>query len=211
MVDVSKKSLAGRTLVLVCAVLVVLMCVALLARYGVGEAGLRSAVRNTARTSALLFTCAFVARALCSLWETRASRWLAENQPYLFASFTASHVVHAIVIFTLASVTHGASLAGRGFTLVGGGLAYVFMFAICATSFGSASAWVESRRFARALRAFGLYLIWSIFMISFAGRAVRSVMYVPVAVALVAALALRVAASLSRRALPRAARSVARV
>lgn len=211
MSQASKRSFAGRTLVLVCAVAVVLMCVALLARYGVGEAGWRSAVRNTARTSALLFTCAFIARALCSLWQTRASRWLADHQPYLFASFTASHVVHAVVIFSLAAVTHGASLNGRGFTLIGGGLAYVFMFAICATSFGRPAAWVESRRFTRALRAFGLYLIWSIFMISFAGRAARSGMYVPVAIALVVALALRVAASLSRRALPRAARSVARV
>jgi sulfoxide reductase heme-binding subunit YedZ len=198
-------------LVLVCAVGVVLMCAALLAAYGMGEAGLRSAVRNTARTSALLFTCAFVARALGSLWRTRTTRWLAENQPYLFASFTASHVVHAVVLFTLAFVTHGASLNGRGTTLVGGGLAYVFMFAICATSFGRAAAWVESRRFARTLRAFGFYLIWSIFMLSFAGRAVQSVAYVLVAVALVAALALRIMAALSRRTLPRAARSVARV
>jgi hypothetical protein len=212
--EVSKSSFAGRTLVFACAVGVVLMCAALIATYGMGEAGLRSAVRNTARTSALLFTCAFVARALGSLWRTRATRWLAENQPYLFASFTTSHVVHLIVIFALAAATRGASLSGRGTTIVGGGLAYVFMFAICATSFGGAAAWVESRRFARTLRAFGFYLIWSIFMLSFAGRAVQSASYVPVAAALVAALALRVMAALSRRAPPRAAAargSVARV
>jgi uncharacterized membrane protein YkgB len=209
--EARERSLAGRTLILVCAVAVVLMCAALLALYGIGEAGLRSAVRNTARTSALLFTCAFVARALHTLWRTRASRWLADNQTYLFASFTVSHVIHAIVIFALAAATRGASLNGRGFTLVGGGAAYLFMFAICATSFGRPSAWVESRRFARTLRAFGLYLIWSIFMLSFAGRAVQSTPYVPVAVALVSALALRLAAALSRRTLPRAGRSVAPV
>jgi hypothetical protein len=187
------------------------MCAALLALYGIGEAGWRSAVRNTARTSAILFTCAFVARALRSLWQTRASRWLAEQQPYLFASFTASHVIHLVAIIALAAATQGASLHGRGSTIVGGGLAYLFMFAICATSLGRAAAWVESRRFARVSRAFGLYLIWSIFMISFAGRAVQSAPYVPVAIALAVALALRVAAAVMRRTLPRAERSVAPV
>jgi hypothetical protein len=74
------------------------------------------------------------------------------------------------------------------------------MFAIVASSsFGSRAAWVESHAGARVLRAVGLYLIWSIFMLSFTGRAVQSGVYVPVAVVFLAALALRIVAAIARR------------
>jgi sulfoxide reductase heme-binding subunit YedZ len=195
-----EKRLAGWRLVRLSALAVALMCAMLLLIYGFNEAGLRSAVRNTARTSSVFFVCAFVGRALRSLWLTRLSRWLAERETYLFASFTTSHVIHAVALFALAAVTRGESLEGRGATLVFGGLAYVFMFAICFTSFGRAASWVESHAYARTLRAVGLYLIWSIFLISFGGRAVQSAPYVPVTLLLLAALALRVAAAVARRA-----------
>jgi hypothetical protein len=175
------------------------MCVALLFLYGTGESGLRSVVRGTARTSVLLFTLAFVARPLRTLWRARASLWLTEREPFVFASFAASHVFHAAALFALAFVTGGDSLEGRGSTLIFGGLAYVFMFAIVASSFGSRAAWVESHAGARVLRAIGLYLIWSIFMLSFTGRAVQSTPYVPVVVVLLAALALRIVAAIARR------------
>lgn len=178
---------------------VTLMCWALLFARGTGEAGLRSVVRGTADTSALLFTLAFIARPLRTLWRTRASRWLAEREPFVFASFAASHVFHAGALFTLAIATGGDSLDGRGSTLIFGGLAYAFTFAIAASSFGRRAAWIESHAPVRVLRAVGLYLIWSIFMLSFTGRAVQSGVYVPVAVVLLAALALRVVAAIARR------------
>jgi hypothetical protein len=194
-----EKRLAGWRLFGIASLAVALMCAALLFAYGAGEAGLRSVVRGTARTSALLFTLAFVARPLRALWRMRASLWLVEREPFVFASFAASHVLHAAALFALAIVTGGDSLDGKGSTIIFGGLAYAFMFAIVASSFGSRAAWVESHARARVLRAVGLYLIWSIFMLSFTGRAVQSGRYVPVAIALVVALALRVVAAIARR------------
>ncbi len=203
--DTAMKREAGWRLFAVLTLAVALMCVALVAVGGAGESGLRSVVRNTARTSAVLFTLAFVARPLRSLWRTRAPLWLAAREPYVFASFAASHVMHAAALVALAYTTGGDSLEGRASTLVVGGLAYAFMLAIAFSSFGARAARVESRGYARTLRAVGLYLIWSIFMLSFAGRALQSRPYVPVAALLVAALALRVAAAVSRRASRRAA------
>jgi sulfoxide reductase heme-binding subunit YedZ len=191
--------LAGWRLFGFATLVVALMCVALLFLYGTGESGLRSVVRGTARTSALLFTLAFVSRPLRTLRRTRASLWLTRHEPFVFASFAASHVFHAAALFALAFVTGGDSLEGRGSTLIFGGLAYAFTFAIAASSFGSRAAWVESHAGARVLRAVGLYLIWSIFMLSFTGRAVQSGVYVPVAVVFLAALALRIVAAIARR------------
>ena len=196
---------AGRRLFGLLTLAVALVCLALLAAGGAGEAGLRSVVRNTARTSAVLFTLAFVARPLRALWRTRASLWLAAREPYFFASFAASHVMHAAALAALAFATGGDALDGRASTLAVGGLAYAFVLAIAFSSFGRRAEWVESRGWARTLRAVGLYLIWSIFMLSFAGRALQSAAYRPAAALLFAALCVRVAAAISRRASRRAA------
>jgi sulfoxide reductase heme-binding subunit YedZ len=199
------KGFGGWALVGCAALCVAVMCAALVAVYGSGEEGLRSVVRNTARTSFLFFVGAFVARALHSLRHTRASLWLSDNQPYLYASFAASHLIHAAAIFALAAATHGASLGGRGVTTViggGGGIAYLFIALAAAPAFPRAAAFIGSHPNANAVRAFGVYYVWVIFMFSYGGRAVRSSFYKPFAFALVAALALHVIAL--RREQPRA-------
>jgi sulfoxide reductase heme-binding subunit YedZ len=203
--EARRKSFGGWALVGCASLAVALMCAALVAAYGSGEGGLRQVVRNTARTSLLFFVSAFVARALHSIWRTRASLWLSENEAYLYASFAASHLVHAAAIFALAAATRGASLEGRGAaTIVGGGgtVAYLFIALAAATAFPRAAAFIESHRNVSAVRAYGLYYVWVIFMFSYGGRAVRSSFYRPFALALVAALALHVIAL--RRAQPRA-------
>jgi hypothetical protein len=192
-----RKGFGGWALVGCAALAVALMCAALVIAYGSGEVGLRSVVRNTARTSFLFFVTAFVARALHSLRRTRASLWLGENQPYLYASFAASHLIHAAAIFALAAATRGESLEGRGATtLIGGGgsVAYLFIALAAAPAFPRAARFVESHPRVSALRAFGLYYVWVIFMFSYGGRAVQSSFYRPFALTLVAALALRVIA-----------------
>jgi hypothetical protein len=190
-----RKSFGGWPLVGCAALAVVLMCAALLSAYGPGEEGLRAVVRNTARTSFGFFVCAFVARALHSLRRTRASLWLSENQPYLYASLAASHLVHAAAIFALASATRGESLAGRGATTIAGGaLAYLFIALAAAPALPRAARFVGSHWRVGLVRAFGIYYVWAIFASSYGGRAVQSSFFKPFALALVAALALRVVA-----------------
>jgi hypothetical protein len=192
-----RKSFGGWALVGCASLAVVVMCAALLGAYGYGDVGWRAVVRTTARTSFLCFVCAFVARALHSVWPTRASLWLSVNQPHLYASFAASHLVHAAAIFALAAATGGESLEGRGAaTIIGGGgsVAYLFIALAAAPAFPRAAAFVESHQRVSAVRAFGLYYVWVIFMFSYGGRAVQSSFYQPFALTLIAALALRVIA-----------------
>jgi hypothetical protein len=197
MEEARRKSFGGWTLVGCASLAVALMCAALIIAHGSGEVGLRTVVRNTARTSFIFFVSAFIARALHTLWQTRASLWLSDNQPYLYASFAASHLIHAAAIFALAAATHGESLAGRSATtLIGGGgsVAYLFIALAAAPAFPRAATWIGSRPRLNAVRAFGLYYVWVIFMFSYGGRAVQSSFYMPFALTLVAALALRVVA-----------------
>lgn len=193
--EARRKSFGGWSLVGCASLAVAVMCATLIIAHGSGGEGLRLVVRNTARTSFLFFVSAFVARALHTLWRTRASLWLSDNQPYLYASLAASHLIHAAAIFALAAATHGESLEGRSATtILGGALAYLFIALAAAPAFPRAAAWIESRPRASAVRAFGLYYVWTVFMSSYGGRAVQSSFYKPFAFTLVAALALRAVA-----------------
>jgi sulfoxide reductase heme-binding subunit YedZ len=197
MSEARRKRFGGWALVGCASLAVALMCAALVIAYGYGEDGLRSVVRNTARTSFLFFVTAFVARALHSLRPARASLWLSENQPHLYASLAASHLIHAAAIFALAVATHGESLEGRSLTTIvggGGAIAYLFIALAAAPAIPRAAAFIESHQRVSALRAFGLYYVWMIFMFSYGGRAVQSSFYKPFALTLVAALALRIIA-----------------
>jgi hypothetical protein len=177
------------------------MTAALLVFYGAGEEGLRSVIRNTARTSFALFVAGFAGPALAALWPARSTRRLAAGQSYLFAAFAASHLVHAAAIFTLAWQTGGASLGDRDAAVVAaGGLVYLFILAAALPAFPRARLWLASHPKAGAARAVGLYLVWLTFADSYGGRAARSLLYVPFALVLLAALALRLVAAVKRRA-----------
>lgn len=191
----------GRRLTAAAALLVCLTAAALLLFYGAGEEGLRSVIRNTARTSFVLFLAGFVGPALAALWPARFTRRLAAEQPHLFAAFAASHLVHAAAIFTLAWQTRGASLEDRSALIVAaGGFIYLCILGAAAPASSRAARWLASHPKASAARTAGLYLVWLTFADSYGGRAARSLFYVPFALALLAALALRSLAALKRRA-----------
>jgi methionine sulfoxide reductase heme-binding subunit len=191
----------GRRLAAAAALSVCLMTAALLLFYGAGEEGLRSVIRNTARTSFVLFLSGFAGPALAALRPSRATRRLAARQPHLFAAFAASHLVHAAAIFTLAWQTRGASLEGRGaHELAAGGLVYLCILAAAAPASARAARRLAAHPKLRAARTIGLYLVWLTFADSYGGRAARSPSYAPFALALLAALALRLLAALRRRA-----------
>jgi sulfoxide reductase heme-binding subunit YedZ len=191
---------SGWRLVGVATLLVCLMTAALLLYYGAGEDGLPSVIRNTARTSFILFLAGFVGPALAALRPARAMRRLAAEQSHLFAAFAASHLVHAVAIFTLAWRTGGASLEGRPPAIVAaGGLVYLCILAAAAPAFSRAARWLAARPKLSSARTVGLYLVWLTFADSYGGRAVRSIFYVPFALALLAALALRLIPALKRR------------
>ena len=196
----------GWRLVGIAALLVCLMTAALLLCYGAGEDGLRSVIRNTARTSFALFITGFAGPALAALRPMRATRRLAAEQPHLFAAFAASHLVHAAAIFTLAWQTGGASLEGRApAEIAAGGLIYLCILAAAVPASARAARWLASHPKAGRARAAGLYLVWLTFADSYGGRAAESLFYAPFALALLAALALRLLATARRRA--RAART----
>jgi sulfoxide reductase heme-binding subunit YedZ len=190
--------LAGWPIVGWCALVLVTLMATIVGVAGVGEAGLRAAVRTSAQTSFVLFTGAFSASALCAIWPNRLTRWMLRNRRYLGVSFAVSHFIHLIAIIALA-LRLGDQFKLDPATLVGGGVAYVFIAAMTATSFDRIAAWIGPRAW-RRLHTTGGYYIWFIFFISYAPRtAVTSLWYAPVVFVLLAVVALRVVVRLRSR------------
>jgi len=174
------------------ALVVLLLTAAILGVRGVGELGWRSVIRATAQTSLLLFLSAFTAAALARRHPSATTRWLLRNRRYLGVSFAVSHTVHLLAIIALARAA-GPAFRADPFTVVFGGLAYVFIIAMTATSFDRTAAWLGPRRWQR-LHTSGVYYIWFIFALQYGVLATRSPVYLPLAAAVFGALALRVRA-----------------
>jgi methionine sulfoxide reductase heme-binding subunit len=182
---------AGWPLVQWCALGLVALTAAQLAVRGLGEEGLRLVIRTTAKTSLALFTSAFIASAVARMWPHPLSRWLLRNRRYLGVSFAVSHGIHLLAILAVLRISPTFKIAPA--TVVGGGLAYVFIAAMTATSFDRSAAWIGPRAW-QLLHTAGVYYVWFIFFISYAPRAaIESLWYTPFVLVLLASLGLRLA------------------
>lgn len=180
----------------------------LLLAYGWNEEGIRVVVRSTARSSIVLFALAFGASSLYRLAPARATGWLLRNRRYVGVSFALSHFLHADALIALARVSpRFVNEELSAVTLVGGGLAYVFIAAMAITSTDRTAAWLTPRNWKR-LHTVGGYYVWIIFAQSYIPRALMEPAYIPAAVLVVAILAVRLAVRLKR---PQAAPASARV
>ena len=161
--------------------------------HGFTEEFVRVNVRATARVSVTLFLLAFSASSLRALYPSQATNWLLQNRRYLGVSFALSHFVHLGVLLLLGMRFPHPFLDDLApITLIGGGLAYVFITLMTVTSFAAPRHLIGERAW-KILHTTGSYYVWLIFFNSYAPRAVQDAAYVPLALALLAALALRIA------------------
>jgi DMSO/TMAO reductase YedYZ heme-binding membrane subunit len=169
------------------------LCALGLAIHGADEVGLRVVLRDTARVSVVLFSLAFAASALNVLWPR--TRWLLVNRRYLGVSFGVSHGFHLAGIVTLAIVeTPARFFAETGpIALVAGGLAYLLIAVMVATSFDRTTAWLGRRRW-KLLHRTGMFALGG-FLLSFVASLIfRGPIYLPFAAVIVGAWVVRVLA-----------------
>jgi len=166
---------------------------------GTGIDGMRMLIRATARSSLLIFLAAFAASSLARLWPAPTTRWMIRNRRWLGLGFAFSHLVHLIAILWLFGVYGGETPPPPMRTIIGGGIAYVFIALLAATSWNGAVRALGTRNWQRLHKA-GVWYIWLIFMVSYGGRAAINPLYLPPALLLVGAAALRLIASRCRTA-----------
>ena len=182
-----------RFLALMIAVLTA-MTVGVAAIRGFDENGIRMAVRYTARSSLLLFCLAFSARSVAVLWPSMLARWQLRNRRYLGLSFAASHALHAaaIVAFAIVAPTAFADATSPA-SYIFGGIGYVFIALMAATSFDATAAAIGPRAW-RILHLAGGYYLLLQFTVSFAKRIPGAPLYTLFLVPLLAVFIMRMVA-----------------
>lgn len=173
------------------------MTLLLLAVYGADEAGLRVLIRATARSSLALFLPAFAASSLRSLWPTPFSAWLLRNRRQVGVSFAVSHGLHLAAILGLA-VRYPDRFEVPALTILGGGLGYVFIAAMAATSSDAAVRKLGVRNWKRLHRT-GMWVLFVIFAQSYVPAPLHDLRYLPASLATLGALGLRVGAWIRSR------------
>lgn len=161
------KLVSGPRLVAVATVLVAAGVILTLSLISDPEQAWRSAIRLTARSSAVLFLLAFSAGAATKLWPGKFTRWMRGNRRYLGLSFAASHTIHAFTFLSLAGQSQllANQVLPQGM-LVLGGIGYFFIYALAATSSNKAQAILGMRWWTR-LHVVGTHWLWLQFLISF--------------------------------------------
>jgi DMSO/TMAO reductase YedYZ heme-binding membrane subunit len=166
---------------------------------GWSEDSVRITVRWTAKIAVVLFAAAFSASSLQSLFRNGATRWLMVNRRRLGLGFALAHTVHLFALVVLGLAFPDPFVAGlNAVTILGGGLAYVFMFAMAATSNDASVRRLGGRRW-RLLHTLGGWYIWVVFAQSYGPRAAFEPSYLPFAALIVGVLGVRVARRIRAR------------
>lgn len=155
---------------------------------------LRVVIRATARSSLLLFLLAFSAAAIASLSQAPLAGWLRRNRRHMGVGFAISHLIHLAAIVWLAR--HDPALFALLTTpasFIFGGLGYVFIVAMLATSFDTTARAIGPRAWA-GLHTWGLWYMWLMFVINFGKRIPQNPALALAVVLCFAALALRLRA-----------------
>jgi sulfoxide reductase heme-binding subunit YedZ len=153
--------------------------------------GIRQLIRVTARSSFVLFLLVFTASAAARRWPGGFTRWQLANRRQIGLGFAVSHTIHAAAIAGFAWLDPaGFRAATSPGNFVSGGLAYLFIVLMAATSFDGAVRWLGAKRW-RLLHAAGVHFLWISFVITFGKRIPMSAGYVLPVTMLLAALALR--------------------
>lgn len=166
---------------------------------GAGEEGLRLAVRLSARVSAALLAVVFSASSVSRIARAGWSKALLRRRRELGLGFAAAHFGHLGVVIALAvlfseSFWRTTSMTG----VIGGSIGYVWVAAMSVTSFSGPRRRVGPRAW-RALHTSGIWLLWGIFVFSYAGRAPTHVIAASFLGLMLVALGLRIAARLRGR------------
>jgi DMSO/TMAO reductase YedYZ heme-binding membrane subunit len=184
--------MTGPRLPLIALLLTTALCGAVYAALGTGEGSVRLSVRLTARIAAVLFALTFSASALLRFFPSATTRWIGAQRRYLGLAFAAVHFAHLATLGLLAAGHPDPFVADTSATtLIGGGLAYLFVALMAITSNDRAmralgKAWPR-------LHKIGGWYVWLIFFQSYLGRVTGGdATYAPLLLMMLLVLALRV-------------------
>lgn len=144
---------------------------------GVNEDFIRAMMRVTARCSIVLFIAAFSASSLAYLWPSQPSKWLKANRRYVGLSFALSHFYYLFYLVLLISLYPREWMTQVPLLVVILALTgYVFLVAMTITSFKGPRVRLGEANW-RRLHLTGMYVIWLIFVETYAAAGMKHSIY----------------------------------
>jgi len=175
------------------------LVIAVFAMGGFSETATRLLVRNTAQVAVTFFLFAYAASSLHSIFRSGWTTYLLKNRRYLGVSFALAHAIHflmLVVLYVWFPDPFRAYLLPV--TVIGGGIAYLFLLLMTVTSFDRTAALIGARAWS-ILHQVGGFYIWVLFTQAYIPRAWNDPGYIPLAAALVLVMLLRVYAKIAGR------------
>src|SRR5262249_33847571 len=162
------------------------------------EAGLRTLLHYTARTTFVLFVCAFAGNALSNLWPGRFSHWLARRRDWFLLAAAASHTFHLAAIVGFFQVVGWSKLSML--RVAPGGFVYLLIYGLAVVAILRLRGRTQTFFLGPKFEAFTMDTIWMVFASAFIPRIVSGwPVYSLFGVAALVAFVLRIACLLLHR------------
>lgn len=130
----SKGIWAWQLVALIMGITLITYCITFL-KSGFYEESTRQVIRFSARFSVILFCIAFGANAFHQSIKNSFSWWVFMNRKFLGISFAFNHLIHLFFLSLLQKDFHPVFELADTFSLLGGGIAYLFIILMLLTSF----------------------------------------------------------------------------
>jgi DMSO/TMAO reductase YedYZ heme-binding membrane subunit len=159
--------------------------------FGLGEStehAVRLAIRETARTTLVLFVVVFCTSAIQRRWRIPQTKYLLVNRRYLGLAVAVSHGYHLLFILVLYGMGGGGDTPLL--TVIGGGWGFVLLAAMAATS-NDASQRALGKNW-RHLHRLGMWTVWIIYAVSYFPEFAATPIATAGSIALLVSLLLRV-------------------
>ena len=131
------------------------------------ESHLRHLIAWSAKLSAATFCLAFSASAINEIFQKKWSAVILAKRDFIGLTFANLHLAHLIFLFILQFKFHPVFEMAKTSSLLGGGMAYVFILAMVVTTFPRPKKAISSKNW-MLLHKIGSYWIWFIFFRSYA-------------------------------------------
>lgn len=147
--------------------LILLALAVFLMTAGLSAASIKTGIDATGRSSLLLFSIAFTASSLRSLWKTPLTFWTLRNRRWIGLSFAASHFIHLALILAISLCFPEPFLSDQSKAQwVFGGLGYLFVALMALTSTDQAQTWMGQQNWKR-LHFIGSHWLWAVFALTY--------------------------------------------
>jgi sulfoxide reductase heme-binding subunit YedZ len=137
---------------------------------GINEGSVRWLIRWSSKFSACFFSIAFAASGIHRLFSKYLTGQLLKFRPQFGLSFAVFHSFHLFFLIYLQIKFHPVFELARISSLVGGGLAYIFMYLMVITTFPTVRQQISPSNW-KILHFAGGYWIWIIFTRTYAKKA----------------------------------------